>query len=81
MNWKARIRQAHRWVSVAFTLTVIANFTALAMESAMPPARVTSAPLLPLGLLTLTGLSLFPLPYATKARRERRAEVERSHAR
>ena len=30
MNWNYWIRQAHRWLSIAFTLTVIANFVALA---------------------------------------------------
>ena len=29
MNWNNWIRQTHRWVSIAFTLTVIANFVAL----------------------------------------------------
>jgi hypothetical protein len=29
MNWSHWIRQAHRWVSIAFTLTVIANFAAM----------------------------------------------------
>ena len=33
------IRQFHRWVSIAFTLTVIANFVALAVTraSSLPP--------------------------------------------
>ena len=30
VNWSHWIRQTHRWVSIAFTLTVIANFVALA---------------------------------------------------
>jgi len=63
------IRQIHRWVSIAFTLTVIANFVALAVGKAQPPAWVTYSPLLPLGLLLFTGLYLFVLPYATKWRR------------
>jgi hypothetical protein len=60
------IREAHRWVSIIFTLTVIANF--VAMTQGPPPAWVTYAPLLPLFLLLLTGLYLFVLPYVTKAR-------------
>jgi hypothetical protein len=63
------IRQFHRWISVVFTLAVIANFVAMALgQGQEPPAAVTYAPLLPLFLLLLTGLYLFVLPYATKAR-------------
>ena len=60
------IRQAHRWLSIAFTLTVIANFVALSRET--PPAWVTYSPLFPLALLLLTGLYMFALPYAAKWR-------------
>jgi hypothetical protein len=49
------IRQTHRWLSVAFTVTVIANFVALAGGN--PPAWVTYSPLPPLALLMFTGLS------------------------
>lgn len=68
------IRQSHRWVSVAFTLTVIANFVALGAGSgASPPPLVTYSPLLPLALLLLSGLYLFALPYAVKWRGARRS--------
>ena len=60
------IRQLHRWLSIAFTVTVIANFVALARGT--PPAWVTYSPLPPLALLLFTGLYLFVLPYATKWR-------------
>jgi hypothetical protein len=66
------MRQIHRWVSIAFTLTVIANFVALARGGGMPPPWITYAPLLPLALLLLTGLYLFALPYAVKWRSARR---------
>ena len=56
MNWNGWIRQFHRWISIAFTLTVIANFVALARGTGMPPAWVTYSPLLPLALLLFTGL-------------------------
>lgn len=69
MNWNTWIRQTHRWLSMAFTLTVIANFAA--MTQGQPPAWVTYSPLLPLALLLFSGLYLFVLPYAT-ARRSRR---------
>ena len=66
MNWNKWIRQSHRWVSIAFTLTVIANFVAMARGT--PPPWVTYSPLLPLALLLFTGLYLFVLPYAVKWR-------------
>ena len=73
MNWNIWIRQAHRWVSIAFTLTVLANFVALSRGPGMPPPWVTYSPLPPLGLLLLTGLYLFALPYAARWRGARRA--------
>lgn len=74
MNWNSWIRQFHRWMSIAFTATVIANFVALSRGT--PPAWVTYSPLLPLALLLFTGLYLFALPYATRWRSARRtAEV------
>lgn len=68
MNWNNWIRQIHRWVSIAFTVTVIANIVALT-RGGMPPPWVTYSPLLPLALLLFSGLYLFVLPYATKWRR------------
>ena len=68
MNWKMWVRQIHRWLAIAFTVTVIANFVALAQGGGMPPPWVTYSPLLPLALLWLTGLYMFVLPYATKWR-------------
>lgn len=70
MSWSQWIRQTHRWVSVLFTLTVVANFVALALgKGQQPPPWVTYAPLLPLFLLMVTGLYLFVLPYAARGRR------------
>jgi hypothetical protein len=63
------VRQAHRRVSIAFTLTVVANFVALAQGTGMPPPWVTYSPLLPLALLMLSGLYLFALPYTAKWRK------------
>lgn len=57
------IRRFHRWVSMAFTLTVIANFVVRAQVPGNPPDWVTYAPLPPLALLLLTGLYLFVQPY------------------
>src|SRR5262245_11501663 len=59
MNWNMSVRQIHRWFSIAFTVTVIANFVALARAGGgMPPPWVTYSPLLPLAFLMLTGLYL-----------------------
>ncbi len=70
-----KVRQFHRWVSIAFTLTVIANFVAMATGDGTPPAWVTYAPLLPLALLLFTGLYLFVLPYTARGRGGRQAEL------
>jgi len=61
------IRQTHRWLSIAFTVTVIANF--VAMTQGPPPAWVTYSPLLPLALLLFSGLYLFVLPYVGRIRK------------
>ena len=71
MNWNYWIRQTHRWLSIAFTVAVIAAFVALAQKK--PAVWVSYVPLLPLALLLITGLYLFVLPYATKWRSGRRS--------
>ena len=62
------MRSSHRWLSIVFTVTVIANFVARALSPAEPPPWITSAPLPPLFLQLLTGLYLFALPYVTRKR-------------
>ena len=64
MNWNSWIRQIHRWLSIAFTVTVIANFVALSRGE--PPAWITYSPLIPLFLLLFSGLYLFALPYVQR---------------
>jgi hypothetical protein len=71
LNWNKWVRQIHRWLSIAFTLTVIANFIAMALGT--PPVWVVYSPLLPLFLLLFTGLYMFVLPYADNWRGRRRA--------
>ena len=66
MSWNKRIRQVHRWLSIAFTATVVATFIALAQED--PVVWVSYLPLLPLALLLVTGLYMFALPYTSKWR-------------
>ncbi|MDZ7866303.1 hypothetical protein [Acidovorax sp.] len=61
-----RLRQIHRWVSIAFTLTVVANFAAMGLGRGAPPAWITYAPLAPLAVLLLTGLYLFAQPYLSR---------------
>ena len=73
MNWNNWIRQIHRWLSIAFTVTVIANFVVLAKGGGT--SWVTYSPLLPLALLLFTGLYLFVLPYATRWRSGRRTRL------
>jgi quinol-cytochrome oxidoreductase complex cytochrome b subunit len=71
-NW---VRQLHRWVSVVFTVTVIANMVAIALgRTEQPPGLLTYSPLLPLFVLLLTGWYLFVLPYVAKWRSGRRSE-------
>jgi hypothetical protein len=71
MSWSGWLRQIHRWLSIVFTVTVIANFVALARGNGAPPAWVTYSPLFPLALLTLSGLYLFMLPYVARRRNGR----------
>jgi hypothetical protein len=72
LNWNKWVRQIHRWLSISFTTTVIANFVAMGLGE--PPAWVVYSPLLPLFLLLFTGLYMFVLPYVAKSRSERRAD-------
>ncbi|TPM30827.1 hypothetical protein [Mesorhizobium sp. B2-3-4] len=71
MGWSKWIRQAHRWLSIVFTITVAANFATMAFGQ--PPAWVVYSPLAPLFLLLFSGLYMFMLPYVGKARAAQRA--------
>lgn len=68
MNWNKSIRQLHRWLSIIFTLTVIANFVTMAFGT--PPAWVVYSPLPPLFVLLFSGLYMFALPYFTGRREQ-----------
>jgi hypothetical protein len=72
MNWNQRIRQIHRWLSIAFTLAVLATFVALAQ--AEPLVWVSYVPLAPLALLWLSGMVLLVQPYAARWRGGRRSQ-------
>ncbi|QAY75344.1 hypothetical protein [Sphingosinicella sp. BN140058] len=71
MNWNKSLRQLHRWLSIAFTLAVIANLSFLPWRQ--PPVWVGLMALFPLILLMLSGLYLFALPYTSAWRRPHRA--------
>jgi hypothetical protein len=66
MNWNKWIRQAHRWLSMAFTACVIANFAVMGRGDIA--LYVGFATLVPLALLLLSGIYLFALPYVTRRR-------------
>ena len=68
-NASAWIRQIHRWLSILFTLSVIATFISLALPD--PLVWVSYIPLAPLFLLMATGLYMFALPYFAKWRGKR----------
>lgn len=72
MSWNRRIRQVHRWLSIVFTLAVIANFVALGV--AQQTVWVGLMALIPLFFLLLTGLYLFALPYVAERRKASTAE-------
>ncbi len=58
------VRQTHRWLSIIFTLTVIANFAVMAITHT--PSWNIYASLPPLASMLLTGLYMFVLPYVTR---------------
>jgi cellulose synthase/poly-beta-1,6-N-acetylglucosamine synthase-like glycosyltransferase len=68
MRFSMWVRQGHRWLSILFTATVVANFVAMATVGT-PPAWITYAPLLPLFLLLFSGLYMFALPYLRRGAR------------
>lgn len=67
MNWSKWIRQIHRWLSIVFTVVVLAIFGALGLGEE-PAEWIYFLPLFPLFLLLATGLYLFVLPYAVRRR-------------
>ena len=61
MSTNMWIRQIHRWLSIAFTLAVIANIAAMIMQ--LQAIWIGFLALVPLIPLLITGLYLFALPY------------------
>lgn len=64
------VRQAHRWVSMAFVAGVIGYMAV--MTRGQPPYWVGLFALVPLILLLLSGVYLFVLPYAARIRARER---------
>jgi len=60
MTVQGWIRQGHRWLGIILTLTILANFTAMAFGP--PPPAIVYAPLAPLALLLVSGLYMFFRP-------------------
>lgn len=58
MNFNRTVRVWHRWLGLIFTLAVIANFVAMAIIGE-PPVWITYAPLLPLALISPSGMYMF----------------------
>ncbi|WNG60074.1 hypothetical protein F0U59_39210 [Archangium gephyra] len=76
MNWTRLIRETHRWLSIAFTLAVIANIVAMITQKPGAEAGQSQSAMLvgllalfPLILLLFSGLYLFALPYVARWRR------------
>ena len=74
MHWNKWIRESHRWLSIAFTLVVIANFVAIGLGK--PVVWLYYLPLPPLFLLLFSGLYMFALPYAARWSTSRRSGGE-----
>ena len=70
MTFNQWVRQAHRWLAILFTLTVIANLVAMAVGT--PPMWIVYSPLPPLFLMLLSGLYMYFLPYMRKAKEQGR---------
>jgi heme A synthase len=66
MKWNRWMRQAHRWLSVAFTLAVIVNGVAVVQGKYNRNLGLLAVATLALQLFT--GLYLFVLPYTARWR-------------
>jgi hypothetical protein len=66
MNWNKWIRQAHRWLTIAFTVVVLVNGVAVVEKKYTNSLGLLAV--FTLALQFFTGLYLFVLPYAAKWR-------------
>lgn len=65
------IRRIHRWLSILFTLTVLANLAAVALG--VQQVWIGLMALFPLILLMVTGLYMFAVPYFSRRRENQEA--------
>ncbi|HEV7290918.1 MAG TPA: hypothetical protein VGN79_01255 [Devosia sp.] len=70
MNANKWIRQSHRWLSISFTLMVLANLAVMGRGDVA--LWIGALTLVPLFLLLFSGLYLFVLPYLARWRSARR---------
>ena len=70
MNWNKWVRQIHRWLSIFFTVLVIANIVVNIIPSIQEELILGLGyfTILPILLLMITGLYLFVLPYTARRR-------------
>jgi heme A synthase len=74
MHWNKWIRQTHRWLSIAFTVAVIINGVTVVEGKYNNKLGLMAVAVL--GLMFLSGMYLFVLPYAAKWRgRGQRADA------
>ena len=71
MSRSTWVRKIHRWASIAFTAAFIFVTVVVLSGQEEPAEWVYLLPLLPLGVLLLTGLYLFVLPFGRRAGRGR----------
>ncbi len=64
MSFNTWVRQIHRWLSVIFTLAVLANIVAMMMKH--QALWIGLCALFPLIAMLITGLYMFALPYFWK---------------
>lgn len=57
------MRRLHRWLSMGFTLMVLANFAVMPLGNESLGLAVGGLTLVPLVPMLVTGLYLFALPY------------------
>lgn len=74
MKISSGMRQFHRWMAVVFTFIVAGIFITLGTGNE-PVEWVYYLPLVPLALLTVTGLYMFALPYASRWRASRKGAI------
>jgi ABC-type polysaccharide/polyol phosphate export permease len=71
LSWSTGIRAVHRWTSIVFTLAVVTVTGVVNLGGGEPAEWVYLLPLLPLGVLLVTGLYIFVQPYSARLRRYR----------